>query len=154
MIAKPPTKRKRKGISPNVSFRLGLMAVEVAELTRDGETLSGTAQEGLAFHLATLKASLLEVDLAEPEALLVVDACNGLFVEPHSVDFLWAQISDAIRLDGLDEKWHVDGPTLVEKARGWTYAQNLAVQIAAKKWWLICNDGEYGETLRRVGLVR
>ena len=154
MIPKTPTARRKRGLTANVSFRLGLMADDVRERARDGVTLSAVAQRDLERYYATLKASLLDVDLTEAEALLIVDACNGLLVEPHSVGFLWAQISDAIRLEGLDQKWGIDGSALVEKIRSWTYAQNLAAQDAAEKWWMICDDGERGETLRRVGLVR
>ncbi len=151
-------KRTARYGSPNVSYRLGAMAEDVRARAGHGMTDSAVAQRDLERYYATLKASLLDVELSEQEACLIVDACNGLLVEPHTVGLLWAQIDDAIRLDGLDRKWGVDGPALVEKIRRWTYAENLAVQDAAERAWNMVSAGtapeDCGEWMRTVGLVR
>lgn len=120
-----------------------------------GESLDLAARElfeGLLVH--GVPASLREVNLTEEEAALICDACNGLAYQAATTHLLWAQVADAIRDEGLDRKWRVDGVALVEKLRGLTWMQAFAVDYAVRCWWNICNNDERSVTLRRVGLVR
>ncbi len=103
-------------------------------------------------YYAVLRDELTRVRLTEGEASLIVDAMNGSITDHYSYNLLWANISDAISLDGLDAKWQVDGAALVEKLRSLTPGAAMAVSDACERFWQDPNPT--GEALRRVGLVR
>jgi hypothetical protein len=138
---------------PRVAFRLGPRLEAVRSRSRPGEPLSSVAQRDLERYYSALSAELARLDFTEAEASLIVDAGNGILVEPHTAHLLWASVSDAIRLNGLDRKWDVDGAGLVERLRGLSYTQALAVSDAVERAWLD-TAGDMRDTLRRVGLVR
>jgi hypothetical protein len=48
---------------------------------------------------------------------------------------LEAQVSDGIALDGLDQKWEVDGKALVEKVKTLTSFQQGVFEIWANGYW-------------------
>lgn len=93
------------------------------------------------------------------EAMLLVDAMNGCIVEPFSAQILWANIADAVEMDGLDAKWDVDGPALVTRLRELGRSNPFAcwaIADAIKRAW---NSTTYHienmeEKVRQVGLVR
>lgn len=110
------------------------------------------ARRDLARYYHVLASDLRAVNLTEGEASLICDACNGTaFVDNRSISMLWAEIDDAIRLDGLDDKWHVDGPALVEKLRTLTWGQTAAIVDAVERFWADPNPLQ--EKLREVGLI-
>lgn len=61
------------------------------------------------------------------ERSLLRDACNGTLHEPAGIlpGALALGVADAIALDGLDKKWLVDGPVLIEKLRGLSFPQEI-----------------------------
>lgn len=74
--------------------------------------------------------------ISEAEANLIRDALNGTLHEPAAmIRGLWQGIEDAIQLDGLAEKWKVDGAALIERLRGLSYAQEVAMVEAVEAWW-------------------
>lgn len=127
---------------------------------RCGSSQPGTepnriAERDLERYYYALEQTLRSVELTEQEALLICDAMNGVLVEPHTAQLLWAQIADAVEIDGLDRKWGVDGAALTAKLRGLSYAQALAVSDAVERWWSgPCRDTDGAMSLRKVGLVK
>lgn len=76
-------------------------------------------------------------ELTEAEWNLVRDALNGWLPEPAaSVGWLAMGVRDAIKLDGLDDKWAVDGDALLERLEALDYAGCLAVLDAVERWWV------------------
>ena len=91
------------------------------------------------------------------EAALMVDAMNGTIFEPHTVRLLWAEVADAIQLDHLDTKWQqedstLDGAALIEKLRGLSLVECMAVADAIERFW--SNPNPMRDRLREVGLIR
>ncbi len=114
-----------------------------------GEQAGLVAKRDLERYYHLLDHELRRINLTEGEAMLLCDACNGLIFEPYSIPLLWANVDDAIRLDGLDAKWHVDGPELVAKLRALTRGQAFAVVDAIERFWREPNaEGQ----MRAVGL--
>lgn len=77
--------------------------------------------------------------LSEAEMNLVRDALNGAWLvdRPEGIQtMLWAEVTDAIKLNQADTKHGVDGAALVEKLRGLTYAQAVALVDSVERWWL------------------
>jgi hypothetical protein len=74
--------------------------------------------------------------LTEAEERAVMDATLSWSITPETAQYLWAEVEDAIRLEGLDRKWGVDGQALVEKLRGlcpaeaWALIQDLRAKGA------------------------
>jgi hypothetical protein len=140
-----------------ITFRAfdSLRSEFAARAGQEGRTiLSNVARRDLERYYHALGETLRTVTLSEREALLICDALNGTLVEPHTAQLLWAQIDDAIRLDGLADKWEVDGPALVARLRTLSYCQALAVTDAVERWWAAGPRGDRAEALRAVGLVR
>ncbi len=127
------------------------------EARRDhGEPLGAVARTQLERYFALLDQELERVQLSEAEAMLICDSLNGIISDPQTMRIgLWAGVDDSIHLDGLDEKWSVDGPALIAKLRALTPAQAFAVTDAVECWWGRNEiDEDPRERLRIVGLIR
>ncbi len=137
--------------SPVITFRALPDFIDALKARgREGEPLGGIARNQIERYFYALQKSLEEVSFTEAEAMLVVDACNGTWWDPRTIDVLWAGVADACEIDHLDEKWHVDGPALVERLRRLTYAQCLAVVDAIERFW---RDPNAEGQLKQVGLT-
>jgi hypothetical protein len=137
-------------------FILGELEPAMDERRRGAESYGSVAQRDLARYYELLRRTLERLpSFTEGEASLIVDACNGWFVEPHTAPLLWAQVDDAIRDEGLDQKWGVDGAAVVTLLRALSPWESLAVCDAAERAWRLLSAGDdIPPTLRAVGLVR
>ena len=76
---------------------------------------------------------------------LILDVANGgLFSSPCAINFIEHEVEAALA-DGAAERWHVDGPALVEKLKTLSYAEKLALIDAAERWWHRAARGEQPE---------
>jgi hypothetical protein len=97
-------------------------------------------------------------DLTQDEWMLIFDSLNGVVLtdSAQSVAGLWGGIEDSIELDGLDEKWSVDGQALVEKLRALDYPQQVAIADTAERYWAKFGTGtgavDHGEALKELGV--
>lgn len=151
----PPVQFRSMEVEPQLDLRLSHAAGSPGRV----------AARDLDRYYALLAAELRRVDLSESEAMLLIDALNGVLHDaPESIPtMLWAGVDDAIRLDGLDATWGVDGAAVVAKLRALTPTQATAVVDAVERWWLIAGaadeagggiPAEREARLRVVGLVR
>jgi hypothetical protein len=64
------------------------------------------------------------------------DVLNGFYPEPASVaiEGIWVEAEDALA-GGYAQKWEIDGQAFVEKLRGLTFAQKVAVVEQVELWW-------------------
>lgn len=90
-----------------------------------------------------------EVTLTPEEACLIADALNGTLMDADSASTLWAEVDDAIRMDGLDAKWGVDGQALVKKLRGLDRTACLAIADAVERFWRECPQEDPRQAIRR-----
>jgi hypothetical protein len=145
-------------LAPRVQFRAGDgLAEQLAARADRAVSLGLVAKRDLARYYALLERELTRIRLSEPEASLIVDAYNGTFWEPHTAPLLWADIDDAIRYDGLDQKWGVDGADLFARLRALAPFALLALVDAAERYWVAAGAGDQrsnADLLRAVGLVR
>lgn len=79
--------------------------------------------------------ALRRVKLTVEEACLICDALNGTLHDVSSGTRFWFGIQDAIELDGLDEKWNVDGKALIEKLATLDDLAAMAIVDAAERFW-------------------
>lgn len=134
----------------SVSIQPGIMA-EV-EKRVEFENVSGALNRSLDRYFALLARSLAEwrSQLSAAELALILDATNGTFADTFSLSHLWAEIADAVSLDGLDRKWEVDGAALVAKIQASGMIGQAALIDASERWWRRVSNGEqppYGDML-------
>lgn len=120
-------------------------------LERGGGQRSQTFAKCLSryfYLMAQARAGLRSQKLFSDQELgLLCDALNGsLYNEPRTVNYLPAEIADAIQLDNLSEKWEVDGPALIEKLNGLAQIELFALVDGIEMWWERQGRGGGGET--------
>lgn len=142
-----------------VQFRAnkGLPATDglLARTSPTSGDLSGTTLRDISRYYALLAGSA--PTLGSNEAKLVMDALNGSLMTNESIRLVWAEVDDAIRHDGLDRKWGVQGEELVEYLRSLSLAETFALVDCIERAWLIQSQPDapdLEETLQQVGLVR
>lgn len=107
--------------------------------------VSGALARCLDRYFALLARSLAEWrnQLSDNECALILDATNGTaFADTFSLSHLWAEIADAVNLDGLDRKWSVDGQALVDKLQASGMIGQAALIDASERWWRRVANGE------------
>lgn len=115
---------------------------------------SGTINKSLERYFAVLADARLHLRkiLMDSEMAMILDVLNGTgFFDPVAIQLVYGEIKDSL-IDGYAEKWEVDGPALVEKLRGLTYAENAALVDAVERWWTMIARGQkpaYNETLKK-----
>jgi hypothetical protein len=110
-----------------------------AELDTRGDNRSAVIRRDLE-RLYTLYQRSLPRDLTEAEACLICDVMNGTLMDANTAHMLYAEVEDGIALEGLAEKWEIDGPALVEKLKALSDIQCLAVIDAAERFWSTPDD--------------
>lgn len=121
------------------------------------ESMHLVARRDLERYYELLVRLLARIELSDGEAFLIVDVLNATSSDVRSAGMLWAEIDDGIALEGLADKWGVDGPALVAKVRGWNLAECLAVVDAAERFWVGVERSDKLETRERlvaVGLLK
>ena len=99
------------------------------------------------------RLEIQSLGLSRNEACAVCDAANGLILDESSWQSLWAEVADAIRLDGLDEKWEIDGTGLVARLRAASPGAKLALAEAVEEFWRGHHAEPTDEGLRAVGIL-
>ena len=82
-------------------------------------------------------------NLSAEEWMLIFDALNGVWSGDTialAIQSLPLGISDAITLDGLADKWGVDGQALLVKMEAMGWCERLAVIDTAERFWA---DGDW-----------
>jgi hypothetical protein len=100
-----------------------------------------------------LDQALAGLQFSRGEACLICDALNGTWLLNDTWRWWPAEVEDAIRLNGLDDKWEVDAKALLSKVNGLTPTELCAVADAAERFWETPEAEGYGK-LREVGLLR
>jgi len=90
--------------------------------------------------------ALRRVKLTIDEACLIVDALNGTLHDVTSGTRFWIGVQDSIEMDELDEKWGVDGKTLIEKLSKLDDLTAMAIVDAAERFWC---DEKSGDDFRK-----
>lgn len=127
----------------SVSIRPDIMA-EI-EKRVEYDNVSGALNKCLERYVALLARSLAEwrSQLSDRECALILDATNGtMFADTFSLSHLWGEVADAISLDGLDQKWEVDGAGLVDKIKTSGMIGQAALVDASERWWRRVANGE------------
>jgi hypothetical protein len=99
----------------------------------------GSASTTIKFMLKVfqkaMEKELQRLNLSVNELKCVLDALNGFIGDPDTIEYLWAEIQEAIELDGLDKKWGIDGEKLVKKLRNASPTALFALYDMAQRFY-------------------
>jgi hypothetical protein len=72
-----------------------------------------------------------------------LDALQGCwFAGPWGVVNMASEVEDAIRLEGRDRNWHINGPGLIRLLAQLSSIESCALADAAERWWARVGAGE------------
>ena len=120
------------------------------ELATRGENRSHVIARDLDRFYNLCRRAIREVPLSEKEACLIVDSLNGTVLDANTAQSLWFSIEDSINLDGLADKWGVDGASLVEKLKELNAFQAMAIADAAERFWQMSDRMGLEEGVQKV----
>lgn len=78
------------------------------------------------------------------ELSLILDACNGWLMDLQSPTYIWIEVADSVRLNGLDTKWEVTNPDdLVQRVRALSWLEAVTLADAITRWWHAVGEGDH-----------
>ena len=134
---------------PATKFSISLRPETYDEVTGRAEEMDGNVS-GTINHLIERYLDLLKrerhslvIMFDDKEKGLILDALNGTaFIDSVSLYHVADDVSDAVYLDKLDQKWKVDGRGVVEKLRSLSNGQLHALVDEVQSWWNRVGKGE------------
>ena len=114
---------------------------------KEGYSVSALINTAVERYMMLLKTH--RPRLSKNEWYLIFDSMNGLVTdEPAELaaSGVWLSVRDSIDLDGLAQKWEVDGEALVQKIQAMTKAELLSIVDVVEQWRI---DG-YNEEVPRI----
>jgi hypothetical protein len=137
------TQAKRRG---KQKLSISLDAALLPDLDARGKDRSAILSRDLTRYyrlLAAARAQVREI-LTPGELSAIMDVQNGHWYRPGLLraDEIWANVEDGCRLDGLDKKWSVDGPALVEKLKTLSLIEVHALADATDRFWHAVGPGD------------
>lgn len=114
------------------------------EVEQRGQSKAKTIARDLDRLYTLYKYAMAEVTLTQNEAMALMDVLNGTIMDVQSASLLWASVEDACILDSLDQKWEIDKESFVNKLKGLSRTQALALVDATERlWtWVSANPGQ------------
>lgn len=113
---------------------IGRLARDIMLRMEPGVSAGAIGQRDLIRYYEALEQALPH--FTREESMLLVDALNGhVFHHTTDIQLVWAIVDDAIRDGHLDQKWEVNRPALVERLRGLSYMEKLALVDAIERAW-------------------
>lgn len=108
------------------------------EVIGEVENLSGRINNIIIRYGGIMSGETPTLALAEWQ--MICDMLNATVIDADYRDadparFLWADIAESGRLDGLAEKWSIDTEALSAKVRAMTYSQQVAILEVVAKFW-------------------
>lgn len=138
-----PRPSRREKISITIDAAL------LSELDARGDERSGVICTDLSRYyrlLAEARKRLREI-LTPAELSAVIDVQNGhWYAEALHADEISANVEDGCR-DGLDQKWSIDGPALVEKLKRLQLLEVHALADATVRFWRAVGQGKSASRL-------
>lgn len=99
-------------------------------------SLSGRLSTIADRYLEMLRRSRVARQFTEAELMAMRDCCNGTWFEPAQLidGAILANVEDS-RVDGLYEKWAINGDALATKLRALSFADQVALVEEIEQWW-------------------
>lgn len=133
-----------------VKFHVSMAEDVLKQVEERGEARSTVITRDLERLYTLYRRALRRVDLSLDEACLITDALNGSLMTADTAYLLWASVEDAMKYEGLQEKWGVDGKALVEKLLSLNEIQSMAIIDAVERFW---NNKKYRDQDMKIGVA-
>jgi hypothetical protein len=129
-------------------------AIQERHDEKRGESISGLINKMADRYREVCRRSAPRLS---PQAwCLLFDALNGFWLQPASMGVrgIPMEVEDGIGMDGLDEKWGVDGEGLKARLADASFAELVAIADAAERFWAHHRDlpGEPAEIVAALNL--
>ena len=141
--------KRARGPRPKLSITLDPVVLAAVELRMDapgGRDRSGVLSRDLARYYALLREARarLRAQLTPAELSAILDVQNGHLYGSGLLwsDEIWVNVEDGCRLDGLAEKWAIDGAALVAKLRALDLLAVHALADATQRFWHAVGSGD------------
>lgn len=146
---------KAKNNDFQIVFRTSDAELKNIQLRKNNDLSSEhqVAKRDLERYYNIMNRALKEISLTENEAMAIVDSLNGTMIDSFSIGLIWANLEDAISLEGLDSKWGIDGQALVEKMKNASIGYLTALADAIERWWATPGELSNAEKLKAVKLI-
>jgi hypothetical protein len=111
---------------------------KVIGILGEGDSLSGRLNN-ICIRYGAITAAECPA-LAEAEWLMICDMLNATVLDADHRDadparFLWADIAESGKLDGLAEKWQIDTEALSQSVRNMRLAEQIAILEVVARFW-------------------
>ena len=144
--ASNPTLTPRKKTILRKTTSVTLDPAVLTQLDERGDNRSEQISGDLSRYyrlLAEARPALRE-RFSQAEISLILDACNGWMMDVASPSYIWMEVADAIRLNGLDQKWEVANTVeLVLRLRQLSTLESIALADAITRWWQAVGEGDH-----------
>ena len=132
-------------------FHVSMAEIVLKQVEERGKARSTVITRDLDRLYTLYRRVLRRINLSLDEACLITDALNGSLMTADTAHLLWASVEDAIKYEGLDKEWNVDGKALVEKLRcTLNEIQTMAVIDAAERVW---TNNKYRDQDMKIGVA-
>lgn len=135
----------KQAVGPRIEERSAQFYGELFDSLNQGATYA--LESFPAMYRATL-ARELKGRFTTGELSLIIDNTNGLMLMPELAgQHLVLNISDAIAIEHLDERWSIDGETLVGKLQSLSLFQIAVLELWARGFWVQHTNSQHPITI-------
>lgn len=121
-----------------------------AAVSQRGDTFNAAGNGIIERYIRLVESRRAEIrrTFSDRELQALLDACNGTIHDPIEMGIaaLAHGVADALELDGLAEKWGIDGPGLLAKLRGSDPVTRLALIDFIERAWRHVEDDRWFAT--------
>jgi len=136
--------RKKAALKRPISITLDPAMIAELDARADNRSERITMDLTRYYRLLEEERSALRAHFLPAELCAIIDVQNGHWYAPRlSHHEITANIEDACRLDGLAEKWSIDGPALGAKLTALDLWQITALADATERFWHAVGEGDH-----------
>jgi len=138
------TPRTKAGIREKISLTLEPEVLAWVDERADNRSEQINGDLTRYYRLLAEARPTLRERFSPAELSLILDACNGWMMDFQSPTYIWMEVADSIRLNGLEQKWKVAAPEdLVQRLRDLSWIESVALADAIARWWHAVGEGDH-----------
>ena len=138
------TPRPKAGVREKISLTLEPEVLAWVDERADNRSEQINGDLTRYYRLLAKARPALRERLSPAELSLILDACNGWMMDFASPGYIWMEVADSIRLNGLHTKWKVENPDgLVQRLRALSWMESMALADAIARWWHAVGAGDH-----------
>ena len=137
------TPRKKTGVREKISLTIEPEVLAWVDERADNRSEQINGDLTRYYRLLADARTQLRARLSPAEMSAIIDVSNGHVYAPRLSHYEFsANIEDACRLEGLADKWSIDGRALVDTLTALDLWQLTALADAISRWWHAVGEGD------------